>query len=123
MFIPFSDNNDMESLIYDGFDHSKGNILKELPAVNLTERKSGLYYELTFIGSRKKNEDTILIPSFKGIGNNLHSSRCHNITLPHGYFLFAVADGMGGANSGEIASELAVKVVKEEIDNKIEAGK
>lgn len=105
----------MEDLIFDGFYQGETENHEGISPVSLKEHKAGLYYGLMCTGRRKNNEDTILIPSYEGESTNLISSRCHKVVLPHGYFLFPVADGMGGASSGEVASELAVTVVKEEI--------
>ncbi len=57
------------------------------------------YYGMTDIGMRRKeNQDTVYIP-----------------TKDSEVKLFIVADGMGGANAGGVASKMAIEYVKEEI--------
>lgn len=65
------------------------------------------YYGMTDIGiQRKENQDRIYIsPEDKEIK------------------LFIVADGMGGANAGGVASQMAVEYVKERILSKIDEAK
>lgn len=56
--------------------------------------------------TRTNNEDLILISGETYRNANEESSA---IIKDHGRFVAAVADGMGGHNAGEIASEMAVK--------------
>jgi len=51
-------------------------------------------YGCSFPGRRKNNEDSFII-----------------VELIRGFNLYAVADGMGGANAGEVASSLAIEVI------------
>lgn len=51
-------------------------------------------YACSFVGKRKNNEDSYI-----------------DLTPAEGFRLFAVADGMGGANAGEIASSLAIETI------------
>ncbi|WP_292461143.1 PP2C family serine/threonine-protein phosphatase [Methanothermococcus sp.] len=57
-------------------------------------------YGISHKGNRSNNEDYILIEKIKDI------------------YLLAVADGIGGYNAGEIASEMAVNILKEIIIEK-----
>lgn len=62
------------------------------------------FYGLTDIGqSRKENQDRIYLPSEEDMLQ---------------YFI--VADGMGGANGGEVASTAAIEVVKDYIEQNVE---
>lgn len=109
----------MDGIVFDGYFQSEDDSAKDKSAEIHKKCKSGLFYGLSYIGQRKNNEDTILVPFFEGVSNNSVFSRCYTTNLPGGFYLFAVADGMGGASSGEVASELAVKVVREEITEKL----
>ena len=58
------------------------------------------HFEITFIGERYENQDDVLV-----------------LTLPNDIYFFAVADGMGGHQGGQIASKEIIKVIKEEIQS------
>lgn len=55
---------------------------------------------------RSNNEDSLLV-----------IAPWHELAVRNGACLFVVADGMGGQNAGEVASELAVSVAKEWFEN------
>ncbi|ALM75538.1 Stp1/IreP family PP2C-type Ser/Thr phosphatase [Thermococcus barophilus] len=59
------------------------------------EIKAGSAFGISHVGARKNNEDSLLI-----------------LKLPDAYLL-AVADGLGGHNAGEVASQIAVDTLKE----------
>jgi len=62
-----------------------------------------LWFGLTHIGyKREKNEDSFFIPD--NISQEL---------LEGNGYLFAVADGMGGHEGGEVASAIATKALQE----------
>lgn len=61
------------------------------------------FYSHTFQGRRKNNEDA-----------------CLAVQLNPDNILLAVADGMGGAAAGEIASKLAVEVLQEHIQSNLD---
>lgn len=56
---------------------------------------------------RKNNEDAFLALALDGHGVH-HLGKIGDSTLAHSDFIFAVSDGMGGANAGEFASRIAV---------------
>src|SRR6056297_2818636 len=56
----------------------------------------------SFIGRRKNNQDSIIT---KKINDDT--------------WIFAVADGMGGAKGGEVASSIVISALKEIIDDNI----
>ena len=56
---------------------------------------------------RKNNEDAFLALAVDGHGVH-HLGKIGESTLAHSDFIFAVSDGMGGANAGEFASRIAV---------------
>jgi PPM family protein phosphatase len=59
-------------------------------------------YGCSFIGRRKNNEDSFVI-------SKINSD----------FTLYAIADGMGGANAGEIASSLAIEVITIHLRNQL----
>ncbi len=83
-----------------------------------TERLSGDHrviarvFALTDVGrTREHNEDTFLVADLETGTPLAFTSGSHEITAhPHG-LLFLVADGMGGAASGELASSMAGSLV------------
>ena len=56
---------------------------------------------------RKNNEDAFLALAIDGHGVH-HLGKIGESTLSRSDFIFAVSDGMGGANAGEFASRIAV---------------
>ncbi len=56
---------------------------------------------------RKNNEDAFLALAVDGHGVH-HLGKIGESSLAHSDFIFAVSDGMGGANAGEFASRIAV---------------
>lgn len=59
---------------------------------------------------RPNNEDAFLALTFDA--NEIqYLGKLGESTLNHGDFIFAVSDGMGGANSGEFASRIAVEKI------------
>ena len=56
---------------------------------------------------RKNNEDAFLALTFNGEGLR-YLGKTGSASLAEGDFVFAVSDGMGGANAGEFASRIAV---------------
>ena len=56
---------------------------------------------------RKNNEDAFLALAIDGHGVH-HLGKIGESTLARSDFIFAVSDGMGGANAGEFASRIAV---------------
>ncbi len=56
---------------------------------------------------RKNNEDAFLALAVDGHGVH-HLGKIGDSTLARSDFIFAVSDGMGGANAGEFASRIAV---------------
>ncbi|MBK8475691.1 MAG: serine/threonine-protein phosphatase [Opitutaceae bacterium] len=56
---------------------------------------------------RKNNEDAFLALAIDGHGVH-HLGKIGESTLTRSDFIFAVSDGMGGANAGEFASRIAV---------------
>jgi len=63
---------------------------------------------------REHNEDNFLVADLSKRLRGLLASNCDGTVGQHG-FLFAVCDGMGGAAAGEIASQLAVDVLYEQM--------
>ncbi len=59
---------------------------------------------------RKNNEDSFLGVKFDAEGGN-HLGRIGEATTGHEDFVFAVSDGMGGANAGEFASKVTVEKI------------
>ncbi|WP_010476894.1 PP2C family protein-serine/threonine phosphatase [Thermococcus zilligii] len=62
---------------------------------NAVEVKAGRAFGVSHVGNRENNEDNLLV-----------------MELPDGYLL-AVADGLGGHNAGEVASQMAVDTLRE----------
>ncbi len=61
---------------------------------------------------REKNEDNLLVTAFGASSRALPGAT--RLTLnPSGWALLAVCDGMGGANAGEVASQMAVDLLEE----------
>src|SRR5687768_12303584 len=56
---------------------------------------------------RPNNEDAFLALTFDAEGLR-YLGKTGEASLDHGDFVFAVSDGMGGANAGEFASRIAV---------------
>ena len=76
----------------------------DIPDTNLAVRWSGI----TDRGRiRKNNEDAFLALAVDGHGVH-HLGKIGESTLTNSDFIFAVSDGMGGANAGEFASRIAV---------------
>ena len=72
-------------------------------------------YGRTDIGRmREHNEDAFLIADLTTMNAALEPSLCTHVSGERGT-LFMVADGMGGAAAGEIASAMAVDVVLDEV--------
>ena len=71
---------------------------------NYKEVKMGNAYGISHTGARDNNEDNFLI-----------------MELPDAYLL-AVADGLGGHNAGEIASQIAVDALKEAFEQEYQEG-
>lgn len=63
---------------------------------------------------REHNEDSFLVADLTTMNAALDPSLCTHVSGERGT-LFMVADGMGGAAAGEIASAMAVDVVLEEV--------
>lgn len=61
---------------------------------------------------RKQNEDAFLAMVFNGQEGHL-LGKTGRADLSTGEFIFAVSDGMGGANAGEFASRMAVRRITE----------
>lgn len=61
---------------------------------------------------RKQNEDAFLAMVFNGQEGHL-LGKTGQAELSTGEFIFAVSDGMGGANAGEFASRMAVRRITE----------
>lgn len=73
----------------------------------LTPQIHATYYALTDRGrTRDHNEDTFLVADL-GTGPAIRESRSQDLTLGERGALYLVADGMGGAAAGEVASEMA----------------
>lgn len=69
------------------------------------------WWGLTDLGCyRKNNEDAFLALTVNGEGVQ-HLGKTGNENLKHSDFIFAVSDGMGGANAGEFASSIAVEKI------------
>jgi len=71
---------------------------------NYKEVKIGNAYGISHTGARDNNEDNFLV-----------------MKLPDAYLL-AVADGLGGHNAGEIASQIAVDALKEAFEQEYQEG-
>ena len=63
---------------------------------------------------REHNEDTFLVADLTTMNATLQPEVCTHVSGERGT-LFMVADGMGGAAAGEIASAMAVDIVLEEL--------
>ncbi len=61
---------------------------------------------------RKNNEDAFLALTFNSEGLQ-YLGKSGSASMDRGDFLFAVSDGMGGANAGEFASRVAVQKIAE----------
>lgn len=61
--------------------------------------------QATDVGGRDTNEDALLVDELAAVGSG-------DAALEDGYLL-AIADGMGGYQRGEVASQMAVDVVRE----------
>jgi len=59
----------------------------------------------TDVGGRSSNEDAVFVTELEPVGNGESAT--------DGGYLIAVADGMGGYQRGEVASEMAIDVVRE----------
>lgn len=59
---------------------------------------------------RKNNEDAFLALTFNGEGLR-YLGKTGSASMDEGDFVFAVSDGMGGANAGEFASRIAVEKI------------
>ncbi|MFY7921705.1 MAG: hypothetical protein ACOVSI_04765, partial [Gemmatimonas sp.] len=71
-------------------------------------------FALTDVGqSREHNEDTFLVASLESDAVVTFDDGFHEITADAHGLLFLVADGMGGAASGELASSMAGHLVFE----------
>ena len=64
--------------------------------------------------TREHNEDSFIVADLTAGNETLHPEVRTHVVGERGT-LFMVADGMGGAAAGEIASDMAVKVVLEEV--------
>jgi serine/threonine protein phosphatase PrpC len=68
---------------------------------------------LTDVGMvREHNEDSVLA----------FECRCASLINPAETFLYVVADGMGGAEAGEIASAIAVEAIRNYVESNVAAG-
>lgn len=111
-------------LAHDGSPHvTQPESTREAPAAAAPkEASSGPVGEIrirsfakTDVGQiREHNEDNFLVADLTERVRGLLDSNCNGAVGIHG-FLFAVCDGMGGAAAGEIASQLAVDVVYEQM--------
>ena len=73
----------------------------------ITPQIHATFYALTDRGrTRDHNEDTFLVADL-GAGPAVRESRSQDLTLGERGALYLVADGMGGAAAGEVASEMA----------------
>ena len=82
--------------------------IDDLPTWSLaTPQIRATYYALTDRGrTRDHNEDTFLVADL-GAGVPVRDSHAENLVLGERGALYLVADGMGGAAAGEVASEMA----------------
>ena len=64
--------------------------------------------------TREHNEDAFLVAELASGNSSLDDRLEHHVATDHGT-LFMVADGMGGAAAGEIASAMAVETVLDEL--------
>ncbi len=71
---------------------------------------------------RKNNEDSLLLSDLTNGVENITSSALNHAGGEKGS-LFIVADGMGGAEAGEVASRMAVELVSRNISEKLGAVK
>jgi protein phosphatase len=67
--------------------------------------------------TREHNEDSFVVADLTTMNATLQPEVRTHRPGPHGT-LFMVADGMGGAAAGEIASALATEVVLQELDTR-----
>jgi serine/threonine protein phosphatase PrpC len=78
-----------------------------LPRSLATPQVHATYYALTDRGrTRDHNEDTFLVADLSA-GTVVRESRLEDLMLGDRGALYLVADGMGGAAAGEVASEMA----------------
>ncbi|WP_353267168.1 PP2C family serine/threonine-protein phosphatase [Gemmatimonas sp.] len=71
-------------------------------------------FALTDVGqSREHNEDTFLVANLESGATLSFEEGVHEVTADAHGLLFLVADGMGGAASGELASSMAGQLVLE----------
>jgi protein phosphatase len=77
----------------------------------VTPQIHATFYALTDRGrTRDHNEDTFLVADL-GAGPAVRESRSQDLTLGERGALYLVADGMGGAAAGEVASEMAATAI------------
>lgn len=71
-------------------------------------------YAGTNVGLRDNNEDSYTVCPNLSIGKwSVPDDPGHNIPFDRAGCLMVVADGMGGQNAGEVASDIAIKTVRE----------